>query len=235
MTTPAAGSSPAKQPPPFRLPDIPEKDPNDMASSKHLARNGNMYRLAHHLGKPDTTIVSGERYICAEPGSTMRYPGLLVSFDADPKLYESNNGYLASLQAKPPDLVLEIASRATGHMDKGEKRDFYASLGIAEYWRFDETGEFHGEKLGGDRLIDGAYRSIPVETLADGRIRSYSRLLGLYICWEMGNLEFYDPETGSPLPSLDSLGEELQAEQQQREIAESRIRQLEEQLRQSQP
>ena len=235
MTTPAAGSSPAKQPPPFRLPDIPEKDPDDMTSSKHLARNGNMYRLAHHLGNPGTTIVSGERYICAEPGSTGRYPDLLVSFDADPELYESNNGYVVSLQGKPPDLVMEVASRATGHVDTGEKRDFYASLSIAEYWRFDETGEFHGEKLGGDRLVDGAYQSIPVETLADGRVRSYSRLLDLYICWEMGNLEFYDPMTGSPLPSLDSLGEELRSEQQQREIAESRIQQLEAQLRQSQP
>ena len=121
MTTPTTGATPAKRHPPFRLPDIPEKDPDDMTSSKHLARNGNMYRLAHHVGNPENIIVSGDRYICSEPGTAIRYPDLLVAFGADPELYEANNGYVVSLQGKPPDLVLEIASRATGHIDTGVK------------------------------------------------------------------------------------------------------------------
>ena len=50
------------------------------------------------------------------------YPDLLVAFDADPALYEANNGYVISEQGKPPDFVLEIASRHTGHLDIGEKR-----------------------------------------------------------------------------------------------------------------
>ena len=228
MTSQTTGPTPAKHPTPFRLPDIPEKDPDDMTSSKHLARNGNMYRLAHHLGNPATTIVSGDRYICSQPGGPIRYPDLLVAFDADPEIYESNNGYVVFLQGKPPDLVLEIASRATGHIDTGQKPEFYAGLGIAEYWRFDETGEFHGEKLAGDRLVESVYQPIEVDTLADGRVRGFSPLLGLYICWEQGNLEFYDPETDAPLPSLDSLGREL-------EQTQARIRELEEQIRQSRP
>ena len=255
MTSPAAGSTPAKQPSTFRLPDIPEKDPDDMTSSKHLAQTGNMYRLAQHLGHLDSTIVSGERYICAEPGSPIRYPDLLVAFDADPELYETNNGYVVSLQGKPPDLVLEIASRATGHIDTGQKPEFYAGLGIAEYWRFDETGEFHGERLGGDRLVDGAYEPIPLESLADESIRGYSRVLDLYLCWDQGQLDLRDPMTATPIASMDSLREEIrqvaarveeerqlrelaesraEEEHRQREIAEVRIRELEEQLRQNQ-
>ncbi|MYC29828.1 MAG: hypothetical protein F4X65_07040 [Chloroflexi bacterium] len=255
MTTPQAGATPAKKHPPFRLPDIPEKDPDDMTSSKHLARNGNMYRLAEHMGNPDNIIVSGERYICAEPGSPIRYPDLLVSFNADPELYEANNGYVVSLQGKPPDLVLEIASRATGHIDTGEKPDFYAGLGIAEYWRFDETGDFHGEKLGGDRLVDGAYQPIPLQTLADGSLRGFSQVLGLYMRWYRGKLDLIDPDTVRPIASLDSLKEELRQivalaeeerqlresaearareERQLREMAEARIRELEEQLGQNQ-
>ena len=226
MTTPAAGSSPAKQPPPFRLPDIPEKDPDNMTSFKHLAEGGHAYRLAHHLGNSDTTIVSGERYICSEPGTPIRYPDLLVAFNADPELYETNNGYVVSLQGKPPDLVLEIASRATGHIDTGQKPEFYAGLGIAEYWRFDETGEFHGDKLGGDWLVDRAYQPIPIEILADGSLRGYSRVLDLFICWEQGTLEFYDPKTDAPIAGMDSLGQEL-------EETQARIRELEEQLRQN--
>ena len=254
MTSPAAGSPPAKQPSTFRLPDIPEKDPDDMTSSKHLAQTGNMYRLAQNLGHLDSTIVSGERYICAEPGSPIRYPDLLVAFDADPELYETNNGYVVSLQGKPPDLVLEIASRATGHIDTGQKPEFYAGLGIAEYWRFDETGEFHGERLGGDRLVDGAYEPIPLESLADGSIRGYSRVLDLYLCWDQRQLDLRDPMTATPIASMDSLREEIrqvaarveeerqlrelaesraEEERRQREIAEARIRELEEQLRQN--
>ena len=36
-----------------------------------------------------------------------------------------------------------------------EKRAAYAGLGIPEYWRFDETGDFHGTRLAGDRLETG--------------------------------------------------------------------------------
>ena len=97
--------------------------------------------------------MSGERYVCAAPGAPVRYPDLLVAFDVDPDLYEANNGYVVSFQGKAqgkaPDLVLEIASRRTGRVDVGEKVDFYAGVGVLEYWRFDETGEFHGTRLGG--------------------------------------------------------------------------------------
>ena len=66
-----------QNPPAFRLPDIPEKHPDDMTSFKHLAENGNVGRLKTHLAYPETTIVSGERYICAVPGDPIRYPDLL--------------------------------------------------------------------------------------------------------------------------------------------------------------
>ena len=31
---------------------------------------------------------------------------------------------------------------------------------MAEYWRFDETGEFHGARLGGDILVEGRYEPV---------------------------------------------------------------------------
>ena len=38
----------------------------------------------------------------------------------------------------------------------------YAALGIPEYWRFDETGNYHGVRLAGDRLVNGQYQPIDI-------------------------------------------------------------------------
>ena len=216
----------------YRLPDIPEKHPDDMTSFKHLAENGNVGRLKTHLAYPETTIASGERYICAVPGSPIRYPDLLVAFDADPELYEVNNGYVVSFQGKPPELVLEVASRHTWRTDIEVKPDFYASLGVQEYWRFDETGEFHGTQLAGDRLVDGQYQPIVVNELADGELRGYSETLGLYFCWRQGRLDWYDPSAEDYIPSLESEHQRANSEHQLRQQAEERVRQLEAELRQ---
>ena len=76
-------------------------------------------------------------------------PDLLITFNAHPQAYRDDNGYVISRQGKPPDFVLEIAAQNTGQEDVGEKRTGYESLGIPEYWRFDETGDFHGTRLAG--------------------------------------------------------------------------------------
>ena len=50
------------------LPDLPEREPDDMTSVQHLGENGNLHHLAQYLGNPDSTIVSGERHIVPTPG-----------------------------------------------------------------------------------------------------------------------------------------------------------------------
>ena len=77
-----------------------------------------------------------------------------------------------------------------------DKSPAYAGLGIPEYWRFDETGEFHGTLLDGDALVEGRYEPIPIETVAEGVLQGYSRVLNLLIRWEHGQLGWHDPETG---------------------------------------
>ena len=102
-------------------------------------------------------------------------PDLLVVFDAGPAGYRESNGYIISEQGKPPDFVLEIASRSTGQQDTVEKSAAYAVLGILEYWRFDETGEFRGGRLAGDRLADGKFEPVPIETVAEGVLQGSFR------------------------------------------------------------
>ena len=108
---------------------------------------------------------------------------MMISFDADPALYRQDNAYVISRQGKPPDLVMEIASRRTGRHDVENKPARYAALGIPEYWRFDETGEFHGTRLAGDRLVEDRYEPIPIEEVRDGVLQGYSAVLNLHVRW----------------------------------------------------
>ena len=88
----------------------------------------------------------------------------------DPAAYHRSNAYVVSEQGKPPDFVLEIASPGTWREDAGPKRESYAALGVGEYWRFDETGQYGG-RLVGERLVDGEYVPIDVEELTGGSLQ----------------------------------------------------------------
>ena len=225
MTTPHTAASKLKARGRFRLPDPPEREPDDMTSAEHLSETGLHHHLKQFLGNPDTTIVSGEKYVTAERGGEMRYPDLLVAFGVDPADYRETNGYVIAEQGRPPDWVLEIASEGTGHVDVGEKREFYERLGIPEYWRFDQTptGQWHGTRLAGDRLMNGEYVAIEIETLPDGVLQGYSPALNLHLRWVQGELAFHDPATGQPIATLES-------ERAGRLLAEARVRELEERL-----
>ena len=215
------------------LPDPPEHEPDDMTSVQHLCENGNMHHLAKYLGNPDSTIVSGERSIVPTPGTPSNQrisPDLLIVFNANPALYRQDNSYVISRQGKPPDLVMEIASRRTGETDVEDKSAKYAALGIPEYWRFDETGEYHGTRLAGDQLVDGRYEPVPIETVEEGVLQGYSEVLNLFIRWENGQLRWHDPKTGQEIPTFEQerearLGAEARLAEQ-----ETRVQELEAEL-----
>ena len=217
----------AKSPQIFRLPDPPEREPDDMTSFDHLADTSIVEPLRYHLGNRQTTLIAGEHYITrihTRDLAGVRYPDLLIAFNADPAAYRRSNAYVISEQGKPPDFVLEIASRRTGREDVIGKRNDYAALGIPEYWRFDETGEHHRTRLAADRLTpDGQYQPIPIEELPDGALQGYSRVLNLYLRWENGQLRWHDPETGRHIPTFAD-------EREARLLAEARARELEERL-----
>ena len=225
----------------FRLPDPPEREPDEMTSVKHLTVTGSAHYLVQHLGNPDTTLVSAELYISQSPGSGRsgrRRPDLLIAFDVDPEAYYRSNGYIITEQGKPPDFVLEVASESTSETDLGSKRNDYARFGIPEYWRFDETGEYYGERLAGERLVDGEYRAIPIEQLAEDILQGHSDVLDLDIRWHDGHLEWYDPATGRHIVTLEEeraariRAENRVADERSRaDEAEARVRELEEELR----
>ena len=183
------------------LPDPPPREPDEMAANfDHLAITGSALHLARHFGRPATTVFGGDLYLAPFPPHDMtgiRYPDMLIAFDADPEAYRRSNGYIVSEQGKPPDFVLEIGSPSTGRVDVGKKRDYYEALGVPEYWRFDETGRSHGARL------DGVYRPIDIEELEEDVLRGRSAVLQLDLRWEHGQLKWHDPETGRHIATYD--------------------------------
>ena len=208
----------------FRLPDPPERGMDEkMTNYIHIFDRGQPENLRQHLGRRETTLIGAELYITLAPGDhtiPRRRPDLLIALNVNLEMYRQDNGYIVSRQGKPPDFVLEVASESTGAMDTGVKRDNYEGLGVAEYWRFDETGgDWHGTPLAGDRLADGVYRPIPIERgeTADGVVyQGYSRVLNLILRWESATLRWIDPLTGRHIATYDDLREELDREREAR-------------------
>ena len=227
----------------FRLPDPPQREPDEMTRYDRLFKTGNSRYLAIHLGNPETTLVEADRWIVPDKSfnkSRARRPDLLVAFGVDPAAYEASNGYVISEQGKPPDFVLEVASESTADIDVGEKRRDYEALGIGEYWRFDETetGRYHGKRLAGERLAGGEYIAVSIEELPDGSLQGYSAVLDLNLRWERGELVFYDLVTDRPIATLEDERAARIAEQEARasaearaDVAEARVRELEDLLR----
>ena len=212
--------------PPVELPDPPRAP--DMQQYAHIA-NAALTLMAHFASRPGT-LISGEGFLCYDTRSHDGWlvPDCVVAFDVDPESITDRNGYVISEVGKPPDFVLEVASRRTGQADYTRKRFGYAHYGVREYWRFDHTGgQYHDVPLAGDRLVNDDYEPI---SLADdrtgkmyGMLSGYSDALGLYLCWDAGNLRFYNPETDAFLMTHEETDSAL-AE------AQERIRQLEREL-----
>ena len=198
-----------------------------MTNAHHLGRTGTYHHIVQHLGNPETTIVGSERFLIRGPERDMagsRYPDLLVSFDADPIAYYRSNGYIISEQGKPPDFVLEIASASTGKVDVTDKRRDYARRRILEYWRFDETGEHHGTRLAGDRLVGDHYEEIPIDELDEDVLQGRSEVLHLDLRWEQGDLGLYVPETGLHIATF--VGERARADQAEAEAHVERLERM---------
>ena len=185
-------------------------------------------------GRPDV-FVSGAFYICYDitDGNRRLQPDCIIAFDVDAEAVRFNlPNYWIWEVGKPPDFVMEIASPSTAANDLGHKRDLYAELGIAEYWRFDPTGgELYGQPLAGERLVDGEYQPYELHREANGSVRGYSELLGIDFYWDGEDFDVLDPATGETI-------DKRVAAEARADIAEARNRELLEEierLRREQP
>ena len=221
-----------------RFPEFPPRD--DMQNSLHLDDQAHQATLRRHFGSDDTTIVLSEIPVRQSPGQQEghRIPDLLIAFGVDRALAVRHKGYSIRDQGKPPDFVLEIASESTGEEDYTCKRDDYAAFGIPEYWRFDPSGGlYHGTPLAGDRLVEGAYQPARILEMGPGHRHGHSDALGLDLCWENGQLRWWDPTARGYLLTFDETDEarataeaRADSEHTSRITAENRVRELEAEL-----
>ena len=205
-----------------------------MTSYDSLHQYGAAANLIQYLGDPETTIVSAEHYVVPGPAyvaGESRYPDLLVAFDVDPDAYTARNGYVMSEQAKPPDFILEVASRRTASDDLGGKQDYYEGLGVGELWLYDRLGEFYGFILRGYRLEEGRYRPIAAPEIEPGVFQGYSAALNLNLRAADGYLGWHDPATGEHIPTLWSETARADAAEARAVSAEARERELEAEIR----
>lgn len=216
---------------------FPEYSPrDDMQNILYIHKPSHVTALSRHFGSPDTTIVLGEMPLGwdAEQAPGVLLPDLMVAFNVDVEAAIAQWGYAINDRGKPPDFVLEVASRSTARNDETNKRAGYAQYGVPEYWRFDPTGLYYSARLSGDRLENGEYQPIPITEIADGVYRGFSNALKLNVCWENGQLRWFDPVSDRYLLTHDEEADgriaaerERDAERAARMAAEERIRQLE--------
>ena len=188
--------------------------------------------LEVHFSDVRDARVNGDTFIYYIEGDPRRSvsPDCYVVFGLSEAALESlslegNNTYLLWEVGKPPDFILEIGSPSTGRIDTGSKRDLYAELGVSEYWRYDASGgDFYGEPLVGEFLVDGGYRRFEMRRDDDGRVWAHSDALNLDLWWDDGELRFWNPMSETWLLSH-------REEKERADMAEARLAELQEELR----
>ncbi len=224
---------------------FPDAPPEELTAFFSINFPGYPPSLAEHFGNPETTIILSEVAAALIPTRSYEgvlYPDLLIAFDVHPHLWSVRNGYLIPEQGKPPDFVMEVASESTARRDETLKREAYAAMGVPEYWRFDSTGgRRYSTHLAGDRLVDGIYVPITIHRTDDEHLWGHSDSLDLDLCWEEGDLRFWDPVAQRYLHTfMEESAARREAEaraamaETRADAAETRVRQLEEELRRRQ-
>ena len=219
------------------LPDIFYEDPEPIEDG--LLQDPFIRRIAYLLAEryedsPDVFVSSGGFvFYNPENGNQRVAPDCYIAFGVDVKgIFENLPNYWIWEVGKPPDFVMEVASKSTADRDLGAKRELYEQLGIAEYWRLDPTGgTLYGQPLAGERLVDGKFAPYGMETGAEGAVRGYSALLDVVFCWDGREFDALDPKTGRTIGKREAAEARAEAERRSRLEAEAELARLRAELR----
>jgi hypothetical protein len=177
-------------------------------------------------------------------------PDCFIVREIEPHL---RNVYKIWEEGKGPEVVFEVSSKTTRHVDLGKKMRLYAELGVQEYFIYDPTSEYLDPPLFAYELVGGGY--VPMKPVKEevvigdlafvpGQMEApeyISRLLGLRLTLdEQDHLQFYDLATNQRLlDDAEALAvaetmakdAELRAEEEKLRAEEEKLRAEEEKLR----
>jgi Uma2 family endonuclease len=222
MTTPQAKIQPAAQRwEPF--PELP-REPKDMLQTpaSNYLREVLQSILAPGVNYPyhPTILVCNEVPIYYDPNRPATggppphvIPDCLVAFDVDTDAIWRRVGYDPLQNGKPPEFVIEVASRHTHRNDTNRKREIYRQIGVPEYWRFDaENGRYFGHPIIGEGLVNGQYERFPLIRYDNGAEGSTSAILNLNFRWWDGRFSIHNPATGEEYEHPQEANARLTAE-----------------------
>ena len=184
---------------------LPDPEPVEDAMQQLPTINRIVPMIEGHFSDRSDVLVAGEAYICWDISNknAKLSPDCIVAIGINPEDVELKNGYLIWEIGKPPDVVIEVASEHTSRADMTSKRERYASLGIAEYWRLDPSGgDRYGEPLVGEYLVDDEYHRIEPHIDEDGIVWSRSEVMGINLRWDGRHFATQDPVTGYTMLGL---------------------------------
>jgi Uma2 family endonuclease len=173
---------------------LPESDGKPMAETdRHrLLMIYLLIALEEFFRKEPLIYVSGNIFVYYRDESKLRKsicPDIFVVHGVRKK---DRRVYNLEVERKTPEVVIELTSSETKTEDLGNKRVIYAGLGVKEYFLYDPYNETMQPALRGFRLENGDYMP-----MVGTRLRS--KVLGLELRHENGELRLYDPKTGEYL------------------------------------
>ena len=209
----------------------PESDGKPMAETERHFREllKNFNRIENHFAHLPDVYILGDMMMYYEEGNPRKSisPDIFVAFGIGKK---ERRIYKIWEEGKPPDFVLEFASKGTYRTDLTRKVQLYAEIGISEYFVYDVDRRYLPTPLMGFRLIEGAY--VEISPLATGGILSVTLGLEFHVLDE--SLGIYDPEAEVWLKTSAERAEDAEERSNQeataRHKAEAEIARLQEEL-----
>lgn len=149
----------------------PELDGKPLADTeRHLREIFRMLDiLVTHFAEIPDVYVWSNMMMYYEKGNPRAFvkPDIFVSFGIGK---QERRIYKVWEEGKPPDFIMEFASRSTYDNDLGGKKEIYAAMGVAEYFLYDPFRSCLPAPLMGFRLFDGDY--VDILPLANGGVPS---------------------------------------------------------------
>ena len=192
----------------------PDSDGQPMAET-HFQRRAMFYLLTAlplHFRDREDVYVSGDMFLYYEEGNPAAVvaPDVFVAIGAPKRADAPRRTYKLWEEPTGPDFVLEVVSDSTWQVDRDEKPELYAALGVREYWLFDPTGKHLRPLLRGMVLEGGQYRELAPKAEVSGGRAVHSEVLGLDLrVTRNGTIRLRDPVSGEDIIAHDETHDAL--------------------------